>query len=408
MSSPPKEANAPRTGYFESSFRSSVDGSEQPFMLWVPPGYSPRKTYPLMVVLHGSDADHRMIPEWCLRIHERGFRDDMILLSPFCRGDVDYRWMGETDLWESMAKVKALYRIDARRQYLTGLSLGGYATWSFGMLYPEQWAAIAPVCGGGDVSSVAHLKNVPVWCVHGAGDNVVPVEQSRRLIREMQRLKLPHRYDELPDGGHNVWDRFYNPDRSSKDSLASWFLKHRKTRPAPARTAPDRSGQWLDVLGERVIISYPGETPIPKESDMLRSEAHRLAAFHFGDIAMRSGKLMVKADLELSKEDLSGSGHIMLGRSDNHRCLKSMERKLTARHTKGKLTVGTETYLGKSLLAATLQPSPWNKERLLAVITYQQFRQVPAFLERVVTSPDPALRINLYDSQQKRFLRREP
>jgi len=51
------------TGYFNASYVSSVDDTEQPFALWVPRGYSPRKKYPLLVALHGSDADHRMIPE---------------------------------------------------------------------------------------------------------------------------------------------------------------------------------------------------------------------------------------------------------------------------------------------------------------------------------------------------------
>ena len=61
------------TGYFTARYVSSIDDSEQPFALWVPRSHSRRRQYPLIVALHGSDADHRMIPEECFRMHERGF-----------------------------------------------------------------------------------------------------------------------------------------------------------------------------------------------------------------------------------------------------------------------------------------------------------------------------------------------
>ena len=248
---------------------------------------------------------------------------------------------------------------------------------------------------------------MPVWCLHGAKDGIVPVEQSRRLIAGLERLKFRHRYDELADWGHQVWDWLYTPQRE-EDSLADWFLQYRRATPAPPRRQADREGTWLDIFGERLIISYPAQTPIPKESELLRAEAERLAAFHFGeDLFMRSGRLLVKADTELTKDDLRSAGHLMLGRSDNHVHLRAAERRLLARHVKGQLRVGGETYLGKSLLAATLQPSPWNRNRLLAILTYQQYRQMRGFGEKLVTATVPPLRVNLYDTQQRRFLRRE-
>ena len=137
--------NAAPTGYFTASYVSSIDDAEQPFALWVPRTYSRRRKYPLIVALHGSDADHRMIPEECFQMHKRGFREDVIFLSPFGRGDVDFRWLAETDVWDTMNWVKTHYRIDARRQYLTGISMGGFATWRLACAYPEQWAAVAPV-----------------------------------------------------------------------------------------------------------------------------------------------------------------------------------------------------------------------------------------------------------------------
>jgi hypothetical protein len=121
---------------------------------------------------------------------------------------------------------------------------------------------------------------------------------------------------------------------------------------------------------------------------------------------MRTGKLIVKADVDLSPDDLRNAHHLMLGRTDNHSVLRQHERKLLARHVKGLLKVQGETYLSKSLLAATCQPSPWNAKKLLGIITYQQFQQMRGAVERFCHPEAEVLAINLYDTQQGRFIKR--
>ncbi len=391
-------------GYLTTTLTSRLDDSEQPFALWVPKTYSRRKAYTLMVVLHGSDADHRMIPENCFEIHQGGFREDMILLSPFGRGDIDYAGPGEADIWEAMNWVKERYHIDARRQYLTGLSLGGYAAWQLACEYPEQWAAIAPVCGGGEVKAVAAMKSVPVWCVHGEKDEVVPVENARRMVDALKLAGGKVRYDELRGWGHNSWDWIYDAERK-KDSLAEWFLKQRKSKAAESVVIPKRRGTFMDLFNERVIISYPARSPVPKEVELLRQQAEKLARFSWGENAMRTGRLIVKSDAELTADDVSTANVIALGRSDNHAWLQKMERKLAARHAKGQLQVGRQPYLGKSLLALTMQPSPWNKEKLLGVITYQQFRQMKDIADFVLHRLSTLGAVNIYDTAEKKFLK---
>ncbi|HEY1172539.1 MAG TPA: alpha/beta hydrolase-fold protein [Verrucomicrobiae bacterium] len=390
-------------GYFTATYVSSVDDTEQPFALWIPRSYSRRKAYPLMVVLHGSDADHRMIPESCFEIQKNGFREDMILLSPFGRGDIDYAGPGETDIWAAMNWVRERYRVDARRQYLTGLSLGGYAAWQLACEYPEQWAAIAPVCGGGDVKAVSAMKSVPVWCVHGEKDDVVPVENARRMVDAHKLMGGKVRYDELRGWGHNVWDWIYDGDRKT-DTLAEWFLQHRKAKTVETRVSPKRRGTFLDLFNERVIISYPANSPVPREVDMLRQQAEKLARFSWGENTMRTGRLIVKSDAELTAAEVASANIIALGRSDNHAWLQKAERKLVARHVKGQLQVSRKPYLGKSLLALTMQPSPWNKEKLLGVLTYQQFRQMKDIADFVLNRLSGLGAVNVYDTAEKKFL----
>src|SRR5436309_3379620 len=75
-------------------------------------------------------------------------------------------------------EVTAAYAVDRTRIYLTGFSMGGYGTWKLGLAYPEKFAAIAPVCGGGDMITVLlssgdkteALRSLGIWALHGAKD----------------------------------------------------------------------------------------------------------------------------------------------------------------------------------------------------------------------------------------------
>jgi hypothetical protein len=106
----------------------------------------------------------------------------------------------------------------------------------------------------------------------------------------------------------------------------------------------------------------------------------------------------------LTSTEVAQANVIALGRSDNHAWLKRTERKLLARHVKGQLQVDRQRYLGKSLLALTMQPSPWNKEKLLGVVTYQQFRQMKDIADFVLNRLGSLGAVNVYDTAEKKFL----
>ena len=390
-------------GYFSASFVSSLDDSEQPFAVWVPRSYTRRKKYPVLVALHGSDADHRMIPEQCFRVPQLGFREDLILLSPYGRGELGFRWAGEADLWDALNWVKARYRVDERRQYLSGLSIGGAATWRLACAYPEQWAAIAPVCGWGEPGDLPALRDVPVWCVHGARDEVVPVSDSREMVQALERLKCRFRYDELPGWGHNSWDWIYDRGRK-QDQLADWLLRFQKPEPAPAIMKPRREGNFFDLFKERLIISYPARGLTHHETELLRGEAENLSHLRFRDLHMSSGGFVIKSDTELTAADLKGANHLMLGRTDNHRWLRQIAPKLIARHYRGRLRVLSQYISGKSILAAIQQRSPWNSQRLLGVLTYQQYHHMHDICQTLFDPERPMQTLNVYDLQQGRFI----
>jgi predicted peptidase len=121
--------------------------------------------------------------------------------------------------------IVSRYNVDTERIYLTGLSMGGYGTWTLAAAYPQRFAAIAPICGGGERYMADKFKNVPVWAFHGAKDNVVPPVKSEEMVNAINARGGNARLTVYPDAAHDSWTATYdNPE------LYDWFLKHRKSR----------------------------------------------------------------------------------------------------------------------------------------------------------------------------------
>src|SRR5581483_3745775 len=91
-------------------------------------------------------------------------------------------------------EVEQKYPVDRKREYLTGLSMGGYGTWALAEKFPDRFAAVVPICGGGDEKQAERLINVPIWAVHGADDPAVPVERSRSMIEAIRKAGGHPRY----------------------------------------------------------------------------------------------------------------------------------------------------------------------------------------------------------------------
>src|SRR5712672_346768 len=114
------------------------------YLLFLPKGYeaSAQKRWPLMLFLHG--AGERGTNVWKVTTHGPPKliteRPDFpfILVSPQCpEGQV---WSNDV-LLGLLDEITRKYDVDLSRIYLTGLSMGGYGTWSLGLAYPEKFAA---------------------------------------------------------------------------------------------------------------------------------------------------------------------------------------------------------------------------------------------------------------------------
>jgi predicted peptidase len=203
------------------------------YLLFLPAGYAanPEKKWPLILFLHGSGE--RGTNVFAVAKHgppsvAPGMTNfPFIVVSPQCApGQI---W--ENDLLIALLDdVEKKYHVDTHRVYLTGLSMGGFGAWTLGLTYPERFAAMAPMCGGGDsitpdLATGARkeaLKTLPIWAFHGAKDPVVPPMESVHMVDLMRELgDKDVKLTIYPDAGHNCWTRTY-----ANAELFDWFLQH--------------------------------------------------------------------------------------------------------------------------------------------------------------------------------------
>ncbi|MBN1766131.1 MAG: prolyl oligopeptidase family serine peptidase [Sedimentisphaerales bacterium] len=199
------------------------------YLLYLPADYeNSQKSWPLIMFLHGmgerGDDVALVKKEGLPRILKDKDDFPFIVVSPQCPGDS--WWPRETEVLEDLLKyIITEYDVDTERIYLTGLSMGGFGTWQMASEYPELFAAIAPICGGGEVAQarLGRLNKVPIWAFHGADDNVVPVLRSQEMVDAVNKAGGNAKLTVYPDTGHDSWTVTYdNPQ------LYEWFLQHRK------------------------------------------------------------------------------------------------------------------------------------------------------------------------------------
>jgi predicted peptidase len=123
-------------------------------------------------------------------------------------------------LIESLQKE---FRIDKKRIYLTGLSMGGYGTWELLCRKPDLFAAAIPICGGGDPKKADKLTKIPIWCFHGDMDKAVPVTRSREMIKAIEKAGGKPKYTEYEGVGHDSWTQTYRDDK-----VLAWLFEQKK------------------------------------------------------------------------------------------------------------------------------------------------------------------------------------
>jgi dienelactone hydrolase len=197
-----------------------VRGVDAEYALYVPPSYSPEKPMAFILCLHGAGfTGEAYLDRWIPRLGEK-----YILACPSVTMGSWWTRYGEDLVLKVLQEVQKAYHIDPDRIFLTGMSNGGIGTWIIGMHHADRFAGIAPMASGIDdvlFPFVENLAHTPVYVIHGVEDQVMPVQLSRDLVKEMERRGIPYHYQEHTLTHPHAGGHFF--PKQALPELMTWF-----------------------------------------------------------------------------------------------------------------------------------------------------------------------------------------
>ena len=251
LAAAPLAAQKVETGFLDRAV--FVNKHEYRYQVFVPREFTRRKTWPVIIVLHGGGtygSDGIRPTDGGLGRVIRTSRDGFpaIVIFPQAHADGTPGWQleGGEAAMEALSRSIKEFNGDPKRVVLTGYSAGGNGTWSLAMRFPERFAAIVPICSfiskfKGVASKVDYpalvpadvaepyafiakrVSSIPVWMFHGDADKTATVEGSRKMAAALKAIGANVQYTEFPGVDHNAWDPAY-----ARADLIDWMLKQRR------------------------------------------------------------------------------------------------------------------------------------------------------------------------------------
>jgi predicted peptidase len=197
-------------------------------LLYLPDAYDGNAKVPLLLFLHGRGESYgplSRVKQWGPpKLIDAGREFKYIVVSPQCPKESFWSRDDQQQKLEKLLEhLIANHAVDTRRIYLTGLSMGGFGSWTLAANHPKMFAAVVPICGRGDPADADTLKNIPIWAWHGVDDAVVKYSNSETIVKAIVDAGgTKARLTSLEGIGHNSWSAAYHsPD------LYDWLDKQR-------------------------------------------------------------------------------------------------------------------------------------------------------------------------------------
>ena len=202
------------------------------YYVYIPSGYEQSKAiYPLLIFLHGSgEAGNSMKdssvlkkvanngPPKLIKYKKWSPRYPMIVVSPQCQDS----WWDPNKVHKFIGSLIKNYRINPKRIYLTGLSMGGYGSYSYIETYADSGyaAAVVSICGAGNPSKASKYMKTPLWAFHGDADKTVPTINSINIVSAINILnpEIKAKLTIYPGVGHDSWSMTYDGSGMGKES----------------------------------------------------------------------------------------------------------------------------------------------------------------------------------------------
>jgi predicted peptidase len=201
------------------------------YLLCLPKDYEQKPSWPLLLFLHGAGergADLTLVKKHGPpKLIDAGKEFPFIVVSPQCPPG---RWWEAMELAALLDEIVEKCKVDQDRICVTGLSMGGFGTWSLAAYQPNRFAALVPICGGGEPITAKVLTYAPAWVFHGAKDAVVPLERSEKMVEVLKKRGGSVKFTIYPEAGHDAWTQTYaNPE------VYEWLLQQKRTSKPPER-----------------------------------------------------------------------------------------------------------------------------------------------------------------------------
>ncbi len=205
--------------------------SNYPYRYIEPAHYSENKKYPIILFAHGAggsgDNNTGQFTDTGDWLELFGSADARTHYPAFIIAPQNpiYLWDPQT-LYDLLEDFMSNYNnIDRNRIYITGLSMGGNATWRSLFLKPDYFAAAIPVCGWfnnnipPENSEIAKITDIPIWAMHSDDDNVVDVSLTRTIISQIRADGGTPIYSEYTGWWHESWKPAYD-----ESDLIHWLF----------------------------------------------------------------------------------------------------------------------------------------------------------------------------------------
>lgn len=211
-------------------------GNTMPYRLWVPPNYVATTLYPLVMYLHGSGGlgtDNLLPlldPSPLVFISDTNqVRHPCLMIAPQCPDGSSW----ETPLiqqlvWGILTSLRSEFNLDPDRFYITGVSMGGFGTWSTISAFPDTFAAAVAMCGYAPSGFDPAFNRLAVWYFHAKDDATVDIAGGRAMIKAMRETGGTPIYTEYASGGHSIWTAVY-----ATPPLVDWVMAQRRGQASP-------------------------------------------------------------------------------------------------------------------------------------------------------------------------------
>ncbi len=226
------------------------DGYNMPYRILFPQNYNAKKSYPLLLFLHGAgergDDNELQLVHGSKMFLEKEVQEKYpaIVVFPQCASesywsnvkgeqvDDGYQFTFSKDgeptqammaLQLFLKDIQANYKIDEDRMYVGGLSMGGMGTFELVYRNPKTFAAAFAICGGGDTATASKMTDTKWWVFHGQDDGVVDHQHSVDMVKALQDAGADVKFNSYPGVNHDSWtNAFAEPD------FLSWIFEQGK------------------------------------------------------------------------------------------------------------------------------------------------------------------------------------